>query len=74
MSTSNAVRKAIGLISQATTLPAHHFCSMAAVGCCFSVQALVLGFVVWGAWLNCNVTALEGKKNTQVDKIRALFL
>ncbi|XP_073247716.1 uncharacterized protein [Porites lutea] len=34
---------------------------MAAVGCCFSVQALVLGFVVWGAWLNYNVTALEGQ-------------
>ena len=52
----------------------YSFLSMAAVGCCFSVQAPVLGFVVWGAWLNCVVTALEGKKNTQVDKIRALFL
>ena len=35
-------------------------------GCCFSVLVLVLGFVVWGAWLNCIVTALEDKKRTQV--------
>ena len=43
-------------------------------GLLVSLQALVLGFVVWEAWLNCIVTALKGKKNTQVDKIRALFL